>query len=171
MMKTPLLSAPMSRRALLVGSASTLVAACASAPKPRTSILDFTITVDRSVNPNENGNPSPIVMRIYELKSDTTFNSLDFFTLYDNDTAALGADMIGRREFELMPSSKSQMRTETSYETQYVGVIAGFRDINSSTWRASKQITREKMNMFLVNVTALAVELDLSLVTGKPLLQ
>ena len=64
---------------------------------PPSTDLDF--KVSKQVNPDPNGRPSPLVVRIYELSSRSVFDSQDFFALYDNPdqvlsqyTPAIGLD-------------------------------------------------------------------------------
>ena len=67
------------------------------------------ISSDPDINPDMNGRPSPIVLRIYALKSDDIFNNADFFALYEND-----ASILGRRSFTaraLLSPSLHMIRT------------------------------------------------------------
>lgn len=145
-----------SRRAVVLGGLVAL-GGCGGAPPPKVSPLRVQIIADPSINPNSNDSPSPTVVRIYELKSDTTFRQADFFALFDNDAQTLGADLISKREFELLPGAKESYERDAPIETDFVGVIAGFRDINAAQWRAIAPIKRERVNDLIVTVTALAV--------------
>uniref|UniRef100_UPI000B3593DD type VI secretion system lipoprotein TssJ n=1 Tax=Crenothrix polyspora TaxID=360316 RepID=UPI000B3593DD len=57
-------------------------------PKPeepkKVTAIDTQITVSKAVNPNIEGQPSPVVMRIYELKNLGKFESGDFYKLFQN---------------------------------------------------------------------------------------
>src|SRR5262250_2688344 len=53
-----------------------LLDACGSSSPP---LLQGTIKVDQGANPNLKGDASPIIVRVYELRSPTAFSSADFF--------------------------------------------------------------------------------------------
>jgi hypothetical protein len=46
------------------------------------------------VNPDDKGRAAPILVRVYELKSEGTFESADYFSLNANDKAAIGSDLL-----------------------------------------------------------------------------
>lgn len=145
-----------SRRTLVLGGMFVL-AGCGGAPAPKVSPLRVQITADPSINPNADDTPSPTVLRIYELRSDTVFRQADFFALFDNDAQTLGADLISKREFELLPGQSQSYERDAPIETDFLGVIAGFRDINTAQWRAIVPVKRERVNDVVITVTALAV--------------
>ena len=49
------------------------------------------------VNPDYDGQPSPLVVRMYQLSSPTAFKNAGFFALYDGDVATLGNESSPRR--------------------------------------------------------------------------
>ena len=120
---------------------------------PKPSIAELSFVIDANVNPDASGRPSPIVVRIYELKSVAAFNRADFFSLYEREKEQLGPDLVSRDELPLMPGAKPQAITTLRSDTRYVGVIAAFRDIERARWRASTPI--------LVNqTTRMEIKLD-----------
>jgi type VI secretion system protein VasD len=111
-----------------------VTAACGSkTPKPSTTRLTFSATADS--NPDATGRPSPVVVRLYQLKADMTFSGADFFALYDDEKKALGADFIGRDEFVLAPGENRTVEVAISADTRFVGMIAAYRDIRNAQWR------------------------------------
>lgn len=164
MILQPLSARRPSRRAMLAGLASAAgagsLAACSSlAPEVPTTALTVSITADEQINPNEKGLPSPILLRIYELKSATVFQEASFFDLLDKDTGKLGADLVSKREFELKPGEATHYDRTAPVETRHVGVIAGFRQIEAAQWRAVVEITPEQASTLLIKISALAVTL------------
>ena len=79
-----------------------LIAGCGTSP-PKPAKVNGTIQAAASLNPSVSARPSPLRMRVYELKSAAAFNQADFMSLYQSDQAALGADLTGREEFILQP--------------------------------------------------------------------
>ncbi len=55
-----------------------------------------TLVVAQDVNPDRAGRPSPIVVRIYQLKEEGAFNNADYFALMDKEQETLGASLVSR---------------------------------------------------------------------------
>jgi len=91
-------------RRLLLACGIALAVGCGSSPP----LLRGAITVDSNVNPDRAGRPSPIVVRIYELKATAAFSGADFFALFDNEQATLSGELVGREEFQLQPGESRQ---------------------------------------------------------------
>ena len=106
------------------------LAACASSPPPppKPTIAHATIDVQADVNPDARGRPSPVVLRLYELKAYGAFRDADFFALFDRDQQTLGADLVAKEEFRLEPRDKRQFDRKLQSETRYLGVVAAYRD-------------------------------------------
>lgn len=135
-----------------------LLAACAAKPaKPADTYAVLTASAD--VNPDPDGRPSPVVVRIYQLRGDSEFSGSAFMALYDKDKDTLGASLISREEQTLFPGQKLEMKLPLSPETVFVGVFAGFRDFQSTRWRA---ITRapEKSKLKVLAKLKLQVQVD-----------
>lgn len=96
----------------------------------------MTIAASADVNPDSTGRPSPIVVRVYQLRGNVAFAGSDFFALYDDEEKALGSDLISRTEFELAPAEHRRVDVTISTEARFVGAIAAFRDIRNAEWRA-----------------------------------
>ena len=110
-----------------------VLAACASAPPPpKPTILQITLDVAANVNPDAHGRPSPVVVRLYELKSLAVFGSTDFFSLDERGKETLGPELVTLEEFQLAPGTKRQFERKPQGETQYIGVAAAFRDLERS---------------------------------------
>lgn len=128
-----------------------LAAACAKAPPPpaptapaamtiaaagdATTKAPMTIAASQDANPDSSGRPSPVVVRVYQLKTDAAFTAAEFFPLFDDEQKVLGAELISRDEFVLAPAESRTIDVALSGETRYVGAIAAFRDIRNAQWR------------------------------------
>ncbi|WP_211453427.1 type VI secretion system lipoprotein TssJ [Collimonas antrihumi] len=97
--------------------------------------LGITIHAAETVNPNDHGQAAPIMVRIYELKSDEIFRQADFLSLQNADKATLGADMLFKDEFILRPGESKAIRRKSYADTTAIGVLAGYRDLPNATWR------------------------------------
>jgi type VI secretion system protein VasD len=111
----------------------TWVAGCAAAPKPAETKMQIVATAD--VNPDGKGRPSPIVVRVFQLKTEAEFAKADFFAIYDREKEVLGPSLIAREEYTLEPGETEDMKFEISRDARFLGVLAAYRD-QGAHWRA-----------------------------------
>jgi len=111
-------------------------------PPPKVERTRLTLAATADSNPDASGRPSPVVVRVYQLKTDSAFKGAEFFALFDDDMKVLGPDLIGRNEYTLAPSEKRTMEFDVSADAQFVGVIAAYRDIRNAQWRTILQAPR-----------------------------
>ena len=146
----------------LAGIALLLYACAAKPPKPADTFAVLSASAD--VNPDADGRPSPVVVRIYQLRGDSEFSGSAFMALYDKDKETLGASLISREEQTLFPGQQMEMKLPLSPEAVFIGVYAGFRDFQSTRWRA---ITRapEKSTLKVLSKLKLNVHVDKGAIT------
>lgn len=118
---------------------SLTLASCAKPPPPppKPTILQISLSVDLNANPDARGRASPVVARLLELKSLAAFQSTDFFSLFDHEKDALGSELVAKEEFLLQPGDNQRFTRELQPDTRFVAVLAAYRDIERSRWRAS----------------------------------
>ena len=92
------------------------------------------------LNPDIKSRPAPIIVRIYELKSEATFVQADFFSLQNNDKATLTDDLLMRDEFLMRPGDRVTIRRKANPQLGSIGVLAAFRDLPYATWRATYRL-------------------------------
>ncbi|MEJ2609160.1 MAG: type VI secretion system lipoprotein TssJ [Candidatus Thiodiazotropha sp.] len=114
------------------------------------SSIKSSMHADNDVNPDINGRPSPIVARIYELKSLSVFNNADFFNLFEQDIALLGDELLMRDELHFQPGEIKQLERELQPDTRYLGVIGAYRDIENATWRRAIEIDVNHETAFII---------------------
>lgn len=102
--------------------------------------LDITITAEAGVNPDDKGRAAPILVRIYELKSEGSFESADYFSLSGNDKALIGSDLLVRDEFILRPGDVKTLRRKSHPDLTAIGVVAGYRELAQADWRAVQKV-------------------------------
>jgi type VI secretion system protein VasD len=107
----------------------------------------MTIAANADVNPDAGGRPSPVVVRVYQLKADAAFRDADFFVLYKDEQKALGPELITRDEFILAPTESRTLDVTLSPDARFVGAIAAFRDIRNAEWRSIVPAPRTGMNI------------------------
>jgi type VI secretion system protein VasD len=99
--------------------------------------LNLTIRTASSVNPDDQKRAAPIIVRLYELKNPDTFDAADFFSLQDKDKTLLGDDMNAREQFQMRPGDSKAIRRDAKSTTTTLGIIAAYRDLPNSVWRAT----------------------------------
>jgi type VI secretion system protein VasD len=143
--------------AFAVGTAAALalIAGCASGPKP--TPVTGSIAASPRVNPSVSKRPSPLLVRVYELKAVTAFNAADFVSLYQRDQAELGADLVAREEMTLAPGETKPLSKTLAPETRFVGVFAAYRDLEHARWRAVVPIAPGQKQQITIQADELAV--------------
>lgn len=121
----------------------------------------ISVTSSDNVNPDLNGRPSPILFRLYELKSNSAFLNADFFALYDSGTGELATDYVSHKDWLLQPGETVEISNRLSDQTRYLGVMAAYRDINNAVWRNVIEVTPDED----LNLTILLTNNELKLAT------
>ena len=119
-------------------------------PEPTRVVLEFEAA--GNINPNPEGRASPLVLRIYQLKSYSKFEDADFFALYEKDEEVLGGELVNKEEILLKPNEKRTVFYETSDDTRTIGVIGAFRDHEQSQWKAAAGVKENKTNVIGISV-------------------
>ena len=134
-----------------------VLAACASGP-PKPAQVTGTIQASAQVNPSASKRPSPLLLRIYELKSAAAFNNADFMSLYQRDQAELSTDLLGKDEFVLAPGESKGFAKTLAADTRFLGVVAAFRDLEHSKWRSVVAIQPGKKQQITIRAGELSVD-------------
>ena len=78
-----------------------LLAGCSTlSPYSKLTKLDLKLTASDRLNPDLHGRPSPIVLRLLELKNPVAFENGDFFSLYERPKESLAPDWVAGEELE-----------------------------------------------------------------------
>jgi type VI secretion system protein VasD len=89
-----------------------------------------------SLNANGAGQSLSTVVRFYQLKTPQAFEQLDYTQLQTNDLDALKADLLATKDVVLRPDASASISESMNSDTEYVGVVAFFREAGSdSTWK------------------------------------
>ena len=142
----------MSRRSTVFSKALTalttlaLLAGCSThSPYSHVTKLNLKLTASDQLNPDLNGRPSPIVVRLFELKHPVTFENADFFSLYERAKDSLAPDMVASEELEMRPGETIELKLRVKEGSRYVGVLAAYRDLPDSKWRYTLRVTPEQV--------------------------
>lgn len=97
--------------------------------------LEIAIEANRDLNLDLKGRGAPMLLRVYELKSDVAFQDADFFALQNTDKAVLGPDLLAVDQFVIRPGETREIRRKSNPETVAIGIFAGYRDLPNAVWR------------------------------------
>lgn len=124
-------------RLLTLWALSLALAACSTAPaRPEQMKLDLSIRAGDTVNPDDKGRASPVLIRLYELKTPTTFEQADYYSLESSDRTLLTQDLLARDEFILRPGEFQNVERKLNPDTQALGFLVGYRELGKATWRS-----------------------------------
>jgi type VI secretion system protein VasD len=107
-------------------------------PEPTRVMLEFQAGGD--INPNAEGRASPLVLRIYQLKSYPEFMRVDFFSLYDKEKEVLAGLVTGKQEIILKPNEKRTVFFEPAADTHAIGVMGIFINSGRARWKTISEI-------------------------------
>ncbi|WP_281648361.1 type VI secretion system lipoprotein TssJ [Parendozoicomonas sp. Alg238-R29] len=89
--------------------------------------LELSLEAGYDLNPNDRGEASPLIIRLYELQAADLFSQADFLDLFDQDSAALQDSLI---KIHRIPAQRPGQRTQLSINldaaTRYIAVLAEF---------------------------------------------
>jgi len=97
--------------------------------------VDLRLVAGGDLNPDDSGRPSPLVVRLLELKSVAGFENAEFFSLYHHEQGTLGADLISSEEIELKPGDVQDVKFALKPESQYIAIMAAYRQLDKVSWR------------------------------------
>ncbi|SDR94133.1 type VI secretion system protein VasD [Pseudomonas oryzae] len=118
----------------------------ALSPWSETTKLDLTLAGNDRLNPDLSGRPSPIVLRLLELKHPAAFENADFFTLYQRSKETLQPDLVTSEELELRPGETRTLKLSVQPGSRYLGVLAAYRDLPDSRWRLVVPLQEQQHN-------------------------
>jgi len=138
---------PSLRRALFAALTAALVSgavnvACsgapavdAQAPKSCTlQVVGMTVISSPRINPEDDGSPRPVQLRVYQLKTDTRLLNASFEQVWKDDKATLQDDLVKVDELSVFPDTRTEVRFERDPSALFVVAVALFRNPKGRSW-------------------------------------
>ena len=148
------------------------LAACATPPPPPpppvVSEIQLLVVAGPDVNPDARKRASPVLVRIYALKSAAPFEAADFFSLFEKDTATLGSELVQREEFLMRPGEEKALPLKFGPDVKSIGVMVGFRDLERARWRDVHVINIGKAAELKVRLNGSQIGLEHKLLPPPP---
>jgi len=132
-------------RSLLIGILLFVATGCQLLFSDVTKV-DLRIIAGGDLNLDDAGRPSPLVIRLIELKSPMGFENANFFSLYQHEKETLSDEWVSSEELELKPGDVHELKFSLKPESQVVAVLAAYRQLNDVTWRVILPVQRHKHN-------------------------
>lgn len=137
-----------------------VVTACSMTRYVATPSDKITLKAEAEVNPDLEGRPSPISVKVYELSSRATFDALDFDKAWSNATVVLSDQLLSSAEFVLLPKQTKQHQIALRPNTTHIAIVAAYRDIDHAKWKRVYAVNSSWFYRHAVSLTANAVEVD-----------
>jgi type VI secretion system protein VasD len=104
--------------------------------------LKLVFQADNDINPDAKNRPSPVFVRMYELKSPMIFHQADFMTLYNKDKAVLEADFVNKQDLKIfVPGDKREANFVLTPGTKYVALFAEFLQYQNANYKVIFEVT------------------------------
>lgn len=131
--------AALSSSALVAGGIGVVAAGCAPPPQvPKAcdvQIVTLNIYAADNINPNERGNPRPVVVRLYQLKNDVRMENATYDEILLKDKATLTDDLVKVDEVSVFPNDLVQVRFERIKEASVLAGVALFHGPKGNSWK------------------------------------
>jgi type VI secretion system protein VasD len=127
--------------AMLCGCGSSTILPVKDAAKAcELQTVKLSVIASTRLNPTTEGEPRPVVLRIYQLKDDIRLQNATFDQLWKDDKAALAEDIVAKNELYAYPNSRTEVKFERIPEARYVAGAALFRGHQGKSWFISFEL-------------------------------
>jgi type VI secretion system protein VasD len=105
-------------------------------PKPcDKQLVTLDIYASGSTNPNENGNPRPVTVRLYQLQSDLNMLNARYDDVLLRPDSVLGKDVLKVDEVTVFPNDHLQVKFERMKEAAFLSGVALFHEPKGQSWK------------------------------------
>ncbi len=130
------------------------------APQSGATAVELTLVAGPDVNPNAQGRPSPVVVRLFDLGATQAFDGATFQTLFDRPADSLRRDLLAMEEIVLRPGDIQERNRDLKADVRALGVAAAFRDMQGAIWRVTVPVRPGRRNFLLVHVDRNRIRLE-----------
>lgn len=119
-----------------------------------------------SLNATEAGQPLALVMRVFRLRSPDSFLQAqrEVFGDVAREKQALGDDLVGVREVQLVPGQHHEATDKVARDVPYLGIVALYRQPATGRWRYAFKAAEAELSGLSLGAHACA----LSVQSGEP---
>lgn len=130
-------------------------------PEDQPTLVDLSMVAEPDVNPNIEGEGTPLRFQILQLKDDSMLMAADVAQLSEDLEEALGTNYLTHDDFTLLPGQwKFYEPFAIEEETRYIGLIAFYAQPNEAEWKKVVKVKASSENYhLLVHLRSNEVEL------------
>ena len=135
-------SALLSLGAMTLAAGLPIASGCSAAPAPLEEpkpcdkqIITLDIWAAGNINPNETGNPRPVVIRLYQLVSDLNLANARYDDILLRSEETLGKDVMKVDEVSIFPNDHLEVKFERIKEASVLGGVALFHGPRGQSWK------------------------------------
>jgi type VI secretion system VasD/TssJ family lipoprotein len=124
--------------------------------------INKTIGVEAGPNTNQyNGNPNPIVVRLYQLGSRTEFEAATFWDIFNNSSPNLAGAVLDKRSLSpLYPGEKRLVAFDLQPDVYFMAAFAEFSDYENQQFKSVVPISLDRLdNGITVSVASSGVSI------------
>ena len=110
------------------------------AEPPATVPLDVVVIAAAWLNPDEQGQSLPTVVRIYQLKATSKLEAAEFQQLYAHPKETLGEDLLRSDEIVISPGETAHRRIERERSAKALAVVSMVRRPAGLSWRTDVEL-------------------------------
>ncbi|MBT2772816.1 type VI secretion system lipoprotein TssJ [Halomonas sp. ISL-60] len=130
-------------------------------PEDQPTLVDLSMVAEPDVNPNIDGEGTPLRFQILQLKDDSMLMAADMDQLSEDLEAALGTNYLTHDDFTLLPGQwKFYEPFAIEEDARYIGLIAFYAQPNEAEWKKVVKVKASSENYhLLVHLRSNEVEL------------
>jgi type VI secretion system protein VasD len=102
-------------------------------------------------DPTQNRRNS-VVVHIYQLSARTNFDRADTATFWKDDAAALGAELLEKKDLTMLPGEQQTREITRNPKAQFIGVVADFMRPESDAWKRIVPIAGIKQDRITIRI-------------------
>ena len=107
-----------------------------AAPEPcDVQVVTLNIYAADNINPNENNNPRPVVVRLYQLRDNVRLENATYDDVLLRDKEVLGEDIQKVDEVQVFPNDLVEVKFERLKTAAHLAGVALFHSPTGSSWK------------------------------------
>ena len=111
--------------------------------------LKIDLASTATLNLNQEEEPLPVVINIYQLRDKKTFEKASFGELWKSDLIVLKDSLLRKESLTLDPASEKKVIIEKNEDAKFVGIMAAFHQQTDGSWKVIKDVDRSFLWMDL----------------------
>ncbi len=120
-------------------------------PEDQPTLVDLSMVAEPDVNPNIEGEGTPLRFQILQLKDDSMLMAADMDQLSEDLEKALGTNYLTHDDFTLLPGQwKFYEPFAIEEDTRYIGLIAFYAQPNEAEWKKVVKVKASSENYHLL---------------------